>query len=211
VTHVLVMAKAPVPGRVKTRLCPPCTAAEAAQLAAAALADTLAAVAGCGADRHIVALDGPPGPWLPPGFTVIPQCAGAFDRRLDHAWRAVGGPGLQIGMDTPQVTARDLDAGLAALDGAEAALGHAADGGWWAIALRQPHAAMFRGVPMSRSDTGRRQVARLRSLGLRVAPLPTMVDLDTIDDLPLVVAAAPASCTARLAHDLRLVHPVTVA
>ena len=56
--HVIVMAKSPRPGRVKTRLCPPCTAAEAAMVAAAALADTLAAVAACGAARKVLALDG---------------------------------------------------------------------------------------------------------------------------------------------------------
>src|SRR5262249_3936520 len=56
VSHVLVMAKAPVPGRVKTRLCPPCTPTEAAALAEAALADTLDAVAACHADRFVVAL-----------------------------------------------------------------------------------------------------------------------------------------------------------
>lgn len=203
-SHVLVMAKSPRPGRVKTRLCPPCTPAEAAALAAAALADTLAAVAGCGAERRIVALDGPPGPWLPPGFTVVPQGGGDFNRRLAHAWRTAGGPGLQIGMDTPQATAADLDDALATLDRADAALGHAADGGWWAIGLRRADPAVFAGVPMSRSNTGRRQEARLRALGLDVVLLPTLVDLDTIHDLPAVVAAAPGSCTARLAEGMGL-------
>jgi len=70
-THVLVLAKEPRPGRVKTRLCPPCSPEEAATVAAAALADTLEAVAASGADRHILALDGRPGPWLPPGFEVV--------------------------------------------------------------------------------------------------------------------------------------------
>ncbi|MEO5678521.1 MAG: glycosyltransferase, partial [Acidimicrobiales bacterium] len=72
----LVLAKEPVAGRVKTRLCPPLTPAEAAAVAEAALADTLAAVARCGADRLVVALDGAPGPWLPAGFEVIPQRGG---------------------------------------------------------------------------------------------------------------------------------------
>ncbi|MFN2507027.1 MAG: DUF2064 domain-containing protein, partial [Acidimicrobiales bacterium] len=98
------MVKAPVAGQVKTRLCPPCTPAEAAALAAAALADTLAAVAACGATRRILALSGEPGPWLPPAFEVVAQCEGGLDRRLAHAWAVAGGPGVQIGMDTPQVT-----------------------------------------------------------------------------------------------------------
>ncbi|MEA2715808.1 MAG: uncharacterized protein QOI99_125 [Actinomycetota bacterium] len=203
--HVLVMAKSPVPGRVKTRLCPPCTPEEAAAVAEAALADTLEAVAGCGADRRILALDGAPGPWLPPGFDVVAQCEGGFDRRLTHAWASAGGPGVQIGMDTPQVTAGDLDHALATLDLAPAALGLALDGGWWAIGLRQPHPGVFRGVPMSTGRTGRAQLARLRALGLDVTLLAAMVDLDTADDLPLVVAAGPSTRTARLAAHLGLV------
>ncbi|HVF13156.1 MAG TPA: DUF2064 domain-containing protein, partial [Acidimicrobiales bacterium] len=196
------MAKSPVPGRVKTRLCPPCTPTEAAALAEAALADTLEAVSACGAGRLLLALDGAPGPWLPPGFEVFAQSAGSFDRRLSHAWATADGPGVQIGMDTPQVAAADLDHALGTLDSAEAALGYAADGGWWAIALRRPHPDAFRGIKMSVDRTGRNQHARLRSLGLEVALLPTLVDLDTVADLPAVVAAGPTTRTARLAAHL---------
>lgn len=210
-THVLVMAKSPAPGRVKTRLCPPCTPEEAAALAEAALGDTLAAVAGCGADRRIVALDGTPGPWLPPGFEVIAQCRGSLDRRLAHAWAQAGGPGVQIGMDTPQVTAGDLDEALAALDIAPAALGYAVDGGWWGIGLRAADAAAFIGIPMSRPDTGMLQEARLRRLGLDVALLPDLVDLDTINDLAAVAGAAPGSATARLARRLGLLDDAATA
>ena len=201
-SHVLVMAKSPVPGRVKTRLCPPCTLEEAASIAEAALADTLDAVARCGAGRRIVALDGAPGPWLPPGFDVVPQVGGGLDRRLAAAWAAAGGPGVQIGMDTPQVTAALLDDGLAALESSSAALGPAADGGWWAIGLRTPDPRVFLDVPMSTARTGALQAARLRALGLDVAPLPTLVDLDTADDLPAVTRDGAAIRTAERARTL---------
>jgi glycosyltransferase A (GT-A) superfamily protein (DUF2064 family) len=204
-THVLVMAKSPVAGRVKTRLCPPCTPAEAAALAEAALADTLDAVAACGAGRRIVALDGEPGPWLPDGFEVIPQVDGPFDRRLTAAWAAAGGPGVQIGMDTPQVTAGLLDDALAALDETPAALGLAVDGGWWALALRRPDAGMFNGIPMSTGGTGVAQRRRLARLGLAVTALPALVDLDTIGDLPAVTAGGSAIRTAALARTLRVI------
>ena len=203
--HVLVMAKAPVPGRVKTRLCPPCTAADAAALAEAALADTLSAVARCGADRRIVALDGRPGDWLPPGFDVIRQRGESFEERLVHAWDDAGGHGLQIGMDTPQLTPDLLDDGLVRLDTSAAALGYAADGGWWAIGLRRFTPSVFRDVPMSTPHTGNAQRARLRALGFDVAVLPTLVDLDTVDDLPAVVAAGRGTRTAALARHLGLV------
>lgn len=200
--HVLVMAKSPAPGRVKTRLCPPCTPDEAAAIAEAALADTLEAVAASGADRRIVALDGAPGPWLPPDFDVIPQIDGPFDRRLAAAWAAAGGPGVQIGMDTPQVTGDLLDEALQVLDDATAALGFAADGGWWAIGLRRADARVFHDIPMSTGGTGDAQLARMIDLRLDVTPLPTLVDLDTIADLPAVTADGRAIRTAALARTL---------
>lgn len=205
--HVLVMAKAPVAGRVKTRLCPPCTPAEAAALAEAALADTLEAVAASGAGRRVIALDGAPGPWLPPGFEIVPQSRGPFDRRLAAAWAAVGGPGVQIGMDTPQVTPELLDGAIGALDTATAALGIAADGGWWAIALRSPEPGVFEGVPMSTARTGSAQLARLRALGHVVRLLPTLADLDTTADLPAVTAGGGAPRTEAAAVGLGLLAP----
>lgn len=204
------MAKAPVAGRVKTRLCPPCTPAEAAAIAEAALADTLAAVAACGAGRRIVALDGAPGPWLPPGFEVIAQVDGGFDRRLAAAWAAAGGAGVQIGMDTPQVTPALLDDALASLDETSAALGLAVDGGWWAIGLRRPDARVFAGIPMSAATTGAAQLARLGELGLSVTTLPALVDLDTVADLPAVTESGSAIRTAAQARRIGML-PLTAA
>lgn len=197
-THVLVFAKAPLAGRAKTRLCPPLSPVEAAAVAEACLADTLDAVARCGADRRLLALDGPPGDWLPEGFEVFPQVDGPLDERLTAAWARAGGPGLQIGMDTPQVTGVLLDHGLARLldRGVDAVLGDAVDGGWWAIGLRAPHDDAFRGVPMSTPTTGRAQRSRLEHLGLRVADLPVLLDLDTAGDALALADQLPGSRTA---------------
>lgn len=196
--HVLVMAKSPIPGRVKTRLCPPCTPVEAAELAAAALADTLAAVAALDV-RHVLALEGPIGEWLPVGFDVIPQRGDGLAERLANAWSDAGGPGLQIGMDTPQVTPEVLDDALVELyrPGIDAVLGDANDGGWWAIGLHRPDARVFAGVPMSDATTGARQRARLRELGSRIGDLPTLTDVDTMADAVEVAASAPATAFAR--------------
>ena len=143
---LIVLAKEPVPGRVKTRLCPPCTPAEAATLAAAALADTLDAAPRVRRRRVVLALDGRPGAWCPPGVEVVGQGAGSLDRRLTTAWAAAtSGPAVLIGMDTPQVTAADLDAALGALADHDAVLGPASDGGWWALGLRRPHPRAFAG------------------------------------------------------------------
>jgi glycosyltransferase A (GT-A) superfamily protein (DUF2064 family) len=203
--HVLVMAKEPRPRRVKTRLCPPCSPEEAAAVAEAALADTLAAVAACSARRKVLALDGRPGSWLPPGFEVIPQRGDDFNQRLVNAWSDPGGAGIQIGMDTPQVSASELDALLAELDHSDAVLGHALDGGWWAIGWRAADPkAMFTGIPMSTPDTGHAQESRIGALGLRLHRAAPKRDIDTIDDLRIVADHHPFLRTARVARSLAL-------
>ena len=197
-TALLVIAKAPVAGRVKTRLTPPCSPADAAGLAAAALADTLAAVARSRrAARRVLVLDGEPGPWIPRGFDVLPQRGDGLAARLAAAFCDVGGPALLIGMDTPQVTSGQLDAGLRALARADAAFGPALDGGYWAIGLRRADPAVFRDVPMSAPTTAAVQRERLAALDLETIELPPLVDVDTITDARRVAAAAPATRFAR--------------
>jgi uncharacterized protein len=200
--HALVMAKAPVAGRVKTRLCPPLSPSEAAEIAEASLADTLAAVTGCRADRKVLALEGRPGPWLPAGIDVIRQRGRGLDERLASAWADTDGWGIQIGMDTPQVTSTELDSllGLLTSDGMPAGrgalLGPAADGGWWVIGLQgsDPY-QVFSGVPMTTSMTGWAQRERLLSLGLEVIGGPVRCDIDTIADLVAVAGEIPLSRT----------------
>ena len=196
---MLVIAKEPVPGRVKTRLVPPCTPRQAAALAEAALADTLHAVLAAPARRRVLVLDGEPGPWLPPGFDIVPQCGGGLDERLAGAFAAVRGPALLIGMDTPQLTP-----GLLAVDWevADAWFGPAADGGFWGLGLWAPDAALVRGVPMSTADTGAVQRARLHAAGLRVAELPRLRDVDTAADAVAVARQAPRSRFAARARGL---------
>ncbi len=199
-SEVLVIAKAPVAGRVKTRLCPPLTFDQAAGLAEAALVDTLEAVAGSRSARRTLVLDGEPGPWLIPGFRVVPQWDGGLDVRLAAAFDHAEGPALLVGMDTPQVTPGLLDACLDLLAGpaVDAVLGLAEDGGWWAIGLRRADPRVFLGVPMSTSTTGRAQWARLRRLGLRCAALPKLRDVDRFDDAVAVAARVPGSRFARV-------------
>ena len=197
--RLIVIAKAPVPGRVKTRLTPPCSPAQAAALAEAALADTLAAAAGTGVPVTL-ALEGLPGQWLPAGWRVgiVAQRGAGLDERLAAAFADAGGPALLIGMDTPQVTpallARCLEALMA--PGRRAVLGLATDGGWWAIGLRRADPEVFLGVPMSTGATGQAQLARLTTLGLRPGALPPLTDIDTWADA-ISAPVAPASRFAR--------------
>ena len=197
--QAVVIAKEPVPGRVKTRLSPPFTPAEAALLAEAALADTLAAVAAAPVSRHVLALDGAPGDWLPAGFDVIPQRGGGLDERLAAAFADAHAtlplPMVLVGMDTPQVTPRLLaDAAGSLVSGeADAVFGPATDGGFWLLGLRRPDRSLLAGVPMSRPDTGRQQIDRLTSAGLRVAMAPELTDVDTFREAELIAGTASGS------------------
>lgn len=192
---LVVIAKAPAPGRSKTRLCPPCTPEQAAMLAAAALSDTLATVVATPASRRILALDGEPDSWLPPGFELHAQRGAGLAERLGHALAAAGGPALVVGMDTPQLTPAllRLAAGRLREPEVDAVLGPAMDGGYWTIGLRCPDPAAFEGVPMSSPETCAAQRARLGELGLRIAELPALRDVDTIDDAAAVASERPGT------------------
>jgi glycosyltransferase A (GT-A) superfamily protein (DUF2064 family) len=193
-TTLMVIAKEPVPGRVKTRLTPPYRPAQAAALAEAALADTLDAVARCPAERRVLVLDGRPGRWLPPGFEVVPQAAGGLDERLAAAFAGCAGPALLIGMDTPQVTPELLAPALQPDARAPGAwFGPAADGGFWALGLTRPDPRLLRGVPMSTPYTGRAQYDRLTGAGLSVRLLPRLRDVDTAADAEEVARLTPGS------------------
>jgi uncharacterized protein len=190
---LVVIAKAPAPGRSKTRLCPPCTPEQAASLAEAALRDTIAAIAATPARRRIVALDGEPDGWLPRGFELHPQRGEGLAERLGHALAGAGGPALVVGMDTPQLSAPLLrEASRRLTDpGIDAVLGPALDGGYWTIGLRRPDLRAFSGVPMSSPTTCAVQQGRLESLGLRTALLAPLRDVDTIEDAAAVAQAFP--------------------
>jgi len=205
-TQLLVMAKAPVPGRVKTRLCPPCTPHQAARLAAAALTDTLATVRATPAARRVLVLAGvlarPPA-----GVQLLPQRGDGLADRLAAAFADTAAPGTAsfvAGMDTPQLSVALLTVALRRLATADAVLGMAADGGWWGLGLRDPrHAAALRDVPMSTAETGQRTLAALTARGLDVAPLPELRDVDTFADAVAVARLAPRSRFAATLAQLR--------
>lgn len=192
---LLIVAKAPIAGRVKTRLCPPCSPEEAASIAEAALGDTLAAALEC--DRRVVlALDGPLGRWLPPGVEVVPQVSGTFNERLAAAWTHLPDGGVQIAMDTPQVDGALLSCALAGVGDHHASIGLATDGGWWIIGLHRPDPSVFAGISMSTPTTGQQQLDRLRTLGFDPIVLPTLTDIDTWCTARSVARAIPGSRTA---------------
>jgi hypothetical protein len=204
---LLVVAKAPVPGLAKTRLTPPATPRQAAAIASAALLDTLAAVRATPGAVPVVAMTGDLRKAHDEAelraalalLTVVPQRGDDFADRLANAHADAGRhcPGLpivQIGMDTPQVTAELLAGTAALLERQDVVLGPAEDGGWWALGLRDPrHADALRGVPMSRCDTGARTLEALTRRGRTATTTTVLSDVDTIADAVSVAGATPGS------------------
>ncbi len=188
----LVVAKAPVPGLVKTRLGAHVGMEAAARLAAAALLDTLATCRSAFPECHL-ALDGDLDAAVDAdalrrsleGWTVHRQRGEGLGPRLAQAHLDARGPGptVQIGMDTPQLTTDDLrSVARAAADG-DAVLGPATDGGWWVLALSDPSAAaVLADVRMSRSDTFVATREALALAGQSVRVVHVLTDVDTVDE-----------------------------
>lgn len=199
-TRALVVAKAPIAGRVKTRLGAEVGMDVAADLAAASLLDTLAACRQAfGAEHCLLSLSGDlldavRGDEIADalaGWRITPQRGRDLGERLAnaHADVPLGGPVLQVGMDTPQLRAEYLHAAAVALEGADAVLGAAEDGGWWMLGLRSPSdAAALRDVPMSTPTTYDDTRTALERQGLRVAGTSVLRDVDTAEDADVVAA-----------------------
>jgi glycosyltransferase A (GT-A) superfamily protein (DUF2064 family) len=212
----LVVAKAPEPGKVKTRLGRDIGMELAARVAAAALLDTLAA---CREARDLgalsachISLDGDLDAAVCAeelrealdGWTVHPQVGDDFAERLADAHGRLDGPVVQVGMDTPHATAEQLRDAAAGLAEHDAVLGPAEDGGWWVLALRDPaQAAALVGVPMSTDTTGADTRAALEAHGLTVGTTVTLRDIDTVPDADAAAAAAPGSRFAQVWSEVR--------
>jgi rSAM/selenodomain-associated transferase 1 len=197
---LLVVAKAPEPGRAKTRLAASVGDQVAAEIAAAALLDTLDAVAATPVAGRVVALTGDLDAAAGSAeirrrlesFRVVPQRGDDFGERLANAHVDAGAgsgghPVLQIGMDTPQVTDELLASCATRLLQTQAVLGLARDGGWWVLGLQTPTAAeCLRRVPMSQPDTGELTLKALHDNGVDVALVELLSDFDLIDDVATV-------------------------
>ena len=199
--HLTIIAKEPRAGFVKTRLCPPCTPRQAADIAGAALLDTLDAVDALvlrvtGVDR-VLLFDGDPTAWTRPGYRVVSQRGSGLASRLSNAFDDLG-PGLIVGMETPGAVPVLAD-GISALRNGHDVVGLAVDGGYWAIGLHCVDPVVFDDIPMSTSSTGLAQLARLHRLQRQVRMLPMSHDLDTIDDLRIAASHAPEGSRLRVA------------
>ncbi len=204
---LLVVAKAPVPGLAKTRIAATIGDAGAAELAAAALLDTLDAAAAVGWPL-VVAMTGDLTQASRYGeivealraSTVIEQRGDGLAERLAHAHAAAehGHGVVQVGMDTPQVTVQDFLQAGRLVEAGHRTIGLADDGGWWLLGLPDgADATALVDVPMSDPDTGS---LTEKALGGDLEHIAVRRDMDTWDDAVAIAADLPIS---RLAAAVR--------
>lgn len=205
---IVVMAKQPVPGRVKTRLCPPLSHQEAADLYGAFLTDTLALVTKTeakgfiaydpeGAGRFFSAL-------APPGMKCIPQGTGDLGARLARVSKCLFSSGFEqvliIASDAPGMPQMNLALAFASLDHADLVLGPGHDGGYYLIGTRFHAPALFTGIPWSSSGVLSKTLEQAEREGMTVSLLPIWPDVDTVQDLHRLVqeleAGTPPGCPA---------------
>ena len=190
-----MVAKAPVPGQVKTRLTPGLTPVQAAEVARALLADTLANADRVHGDRWWVhaGCTAEVARSVPPGVALLEQVGETFAQRLAAAQAALFSRGYDrvvlLGADCPTVGPRDLRRALGALEAADVVLGPARDGGYTLLGACAPAAGLFLGVPMGTGSVLSATLERARALDLSVALTPQRHDLDTLEDLRAASAA----------------------
>jgi uncharacterized protein len=202
---LIIFAKAPTPGQVKTRLCPPLTADEAATLHGSFVLDTLertrTAVAklklpldrylACSPsstavffkimeERHVVML--------------IDQEGDDLGARMSRAFETMFARGYQrvliVGTDVPSLPLEHYKQALALLDKHEVVLGPALDRGYYLIGLNKPMPGLFENIPWSTDRVLSLTHEKATRLGLTIGLLPEWRDIDTIEDLLALIEAS---------------------
>lgn len=190
---LILMAKAPLPGQVKTRLCPPLTERDAAALYACLLEDT--AMEMTRVKRvHRYLFYAPPGsgrffrrdPFT--GFEARPQSIGDLGKRMATAFETAFAHGfvrtVLVGSDCPVLSATLVRAAFRELaSSADAVFGPSDDGGFYLIALSSPAPSLFRGVHWGTGTVLSEVSRRCREAGLSYSLLPIGFDLDTANDV----------------------------
>ena len=190
---VAIMAKAPWPGTVKTRLCPPLLATEAAALYRCFLLDKIRAVEALTGARPVIAYTPDDARTefdvLAPSFTLVPPRGPDLGARLHgiltHLLAAGHAGAMAVDSDTPTLPARFLQQAVDCLTrpGPDVVLGPTEDGGYYLIGIRRPHRELFDAMPWSTPEVLEVTLRRAAAAGLRAACLPSWFDVDTPDDL----------------------------
>lgn len=185
--RILVFARAPHPGRCKTRLIPALGAGGAAALQRRLALRTVLQACGTGEPVELWCAPDTRHPFFAScrrahGVRLRRQPAGDLGRRMALALRAAAGPAVLVGSDCPGLTTADLRAALAALARHDCVLQPSADGGYVLIGARRPESRALAGIRWSSGRELAQTRRRFARLGLRWAELPAREDLDTPGD-----------------------------
>ena len=207
---VAIMAKAPSPGAVKTRLCPPLLEAEAAALYRCFLADKIAAVQTLSGARPVIAYTPDDAhaefATLAPDFTLVPQRGPDLGARLYSTLAsllAAGHPGaIAVDSDTPTLPREFLQRAVDCLmrPGPDVVLGPTEDGGYYLIGVRAAQRALFEDMPWSTSAVLEITLRRAAAAGLQTVCTPIWFDVDTPDDLQRLQTELDGSSSAAAAR-----------
>lgn len=191
---LLIFAKQPVPGQVKTRLVPYLTATEASELFDAMIADTVHVAGQVPETDRMLFYSGDDqcGNYFRNSFPELPlfrqegeDLGARMERALETVFRAGYMAAVVIGTDAPHLPPAVVTEAFRLLEhgAAEAVFGPAKDGGYYLIGMKRVHAELFRGVSWGTGDVFRQTMAKAERLGLKSEKLPVWNDIDTVDDL----------------------------
>lgn len=202
---LIIFAKAPIAGQVKTRLCPPLTPDEAASLHGSFVLDTLerskTAIAKhrLPLDRYLACAPSARHVFFKileerHGVKLLDQTGEDLGARMAHAYSTVFSSGykqvLLVGTDVPSLPLETYRDALAVLADHDLVLGPACDGGYYLVGLKRPAPELFADIPWSTDrvlDLTRQKADRL---GFKTGLLPAHRDIDTIDDLFALIEEA---------------------
>lgn len=188
---VVIMAKAPVPKEVKTRLIPPLEPEAASLLYHGFLLDKIIQVKSIEARRFVAYTPPTAGSFFrsitPPGFSLISQAGEGLGERLKNVSKILFESGakkvLMLDSDTPNLPTVLIRDGLSRLDEADVVVGPCEDGGYYLIGMRSWIPELFHGIPWSTSEVADMTIKKAQSLDLSVFLLDRWYDVDTVFDL----------------------------
>jgi rSAM/selenodomain-associated transferase 1 len=219
---IVIMAKQPAVGRTKTRLCPPLTSTDAAALYEAMLRDTISLVARLDGVRLAIAVTPSEATGAfrrisPPDTLLLPiacdDIGDGLNQALERVLAAGHSPAMAFHSDGPTVPAAYLEQAIARLQEADVVLGPSEDGGYYLIGLKQARPELFRDIEWSTERVTAQTLARIHTLGLNGALLPSWYDVDRpadLDRLRVELATLPAEVAPHTRRFLGLRRPAAL-
>ena len=216
-TALIIFAKAPIPGEVKTRLCPPLDPDEAASLHGTLVLDAVERAKGlAGASLYVAGAPDLAHPFFKVlegryGAKLLPQRGPDLGARMKWAMQDAFQQGAQdvilTGTDLPTLPRTNLVEALTLVTKHDVVLGPTADGGYYLIGLRKMVPALFEGIDWSTSTVFAETKKKIEAAGLSLGLLPECRDLDTLEDLKVFIGLCgkERGMTKRTEGALRLI------